>query len=94
MSEEVHPDEVLSIEEIEARFDSEWVLVEDPEVDEHLKVLRGKVLWHCKDRDELYSKMKELRPRHSAILYFGKPNKDMEYVLNASASRRFEESLR
>lgn len=31
-------DEVLSITEIEAKFDSEWVLIEDPRTDEALEV--------------------------------------------------------
>jgi hypothetical protein len=64
-------DEILSRAEIESRFASEWVLLEDPEVDEHLQVLRGKVLAHSKDRDEVYQKAVELRPKHSAFLYLG-----------------------
>jgi hypothetical protein len=35
--------EILPREEIDSHFDSEWVLVEDPEGNEHLEVLRGKV---------------------------------------------------
>lgn len=31
-------DELLSISEIEARFGSEWVLIEDPRTDEALEV--------------------------------------------------------
>jgi hypothetical protein len=65
-------DEILTLDEIKSRFDSEWVLVEDPEVDEQLKVVRGKVLFHTKNRDELDRKMIELRPRSSATLYTGK----------------------
>jgi len=34
-------------------------------------VLAGEVLWHTKDRDELYRKARELRPPESAILFFG-----------------------
>jgi hypothetical protein len=63
--------ETLTLDEMKDRFDAEWVLVEDPEVDEHFRVLRGKVLCHSKDRDEVYRKMVELRPKSSATLYFG-----------------------
>ena len=73
--------EIMSIEEINARFDSEWVLIEDPETTELFEVKRGKVLWHSKDRDEVYRKAMELRPKHSAFLYIGKPPKDMVIVL-------------
>lgn len=46
-------DEVLTLAEIEARFASEWVLVEDPQTDEALEVRSGKVRWHSNDRDEV-----------------------------------------
>ena len=64
--------EIMSVVEIQARFDSEWVLLEDPETSDTLEVKSGKVLWHSKDRDEVYRKARELRPKHSAILYTGK----------------------
>ena len=37
--------EILSAQEIQARYDGEWVLIGDPEVDESLVVQRGRVLW-------------------------------------------------
>lgn len=64
--------EVMSLAEIHARFESEWVLLQDPETTESLEVKSGKVLWHSKDRDEVYRKARELRPEHSAILYTGR----------------------
>lgn len=63
--------EVMSLMEIQALFKSEWVLLEDPETTDFLEVKSGKVLWHSKDRDEVYRKARELRPKHSAILYTG-----------------------
>lgn len=64
-------DEVLTLADILARFNAEWVLLGDPETGESLEVTGGKVLWHSKDRDELYRKAQELEPVHSAILYTG-----------------------
>ena len=64
-------DELLTIDEMWARFPSEWLLVEDPETTASLAVRRGRVIWHSPDRDEVYRKAGELRPRHSAILYTG-----------------------
>ena len=63
--------EVLTLAEIQSRFDSEWVLVEDPELNEHLEVIRGKVLAHSKSRDEIDRKDMELRPKSAAYLYTG-----------------------
>lgn len=61
-------DEVLTLEEIEKRFDGEWVLVGDPELTEMNEVIRGTVLAHSKDRDEVYHKALELRPKNAATL--------------------------
>jgi hypothetical protein len=64
--------EILSFIEIKEQFDSEWVLVGDPETDENFNVKRGVVLCHSKDRDEVYRKAREIKPKHSAFLYTGK----------------------
>ena len=63
--------ESLTLAEIRERFDSEWVLLEDPEMDNDLQIRSGRVLSHSKNRDEVYSKARELLPQHSAILYTG-----------------------
>jgi len=74
-------EEVLTIAQIEAQFDSEWILVGDPQTNEALEVQSGKVLWHSKDRDEVYRKAVELRPKRSPMLYTGKMPKDTAVVL-------------
>lgn len=73
--------EVLTIDEIRARHDGEWVLVGDPVQDEKLKVLAGTVLAHSKDRDEVYARAIELRPRRSATLCFIPMPKEMIFIL-------------
>jgi hypothetical protein len=59
---------VLTVAQIEEQFDSEWVLVEDPQTNDALEVQSGKVRWHSKDRDEVYRKAVELRPKRFAML--------------------------
>jgi len=71
----------LTIDEIKSRYDGEWVLIGDPATDESLSVLSGVVLSHSKDRDEVYRKARELKPAHSAILFFGHLPKDAAIVL-------------
>ena len=75
--------EILTYEEIKARYDGDgqWVLLEDPEVDEYLHVLRGKVISHSVDRDSMDREMLALRPKHSARLCFKRTPDDMIYVL-------------
>ena len=62
----------MTFGEMGSSFDSEWVLVGDPETDEGFNVLRGKVLHHSKDRDEVYRKGLELGRKRMAILYLGR----------------------
>jgi hypothetical protein len=54
------------------QFDSEWVLLDDPKTDETLEVRGGKVLWHSRDRDEVYRKAVELRPQRFAMVFTGR----------------------
>jgi hypothetical protein len=69
-------DELLTLAEIEARFPSEWVLVEDPQTNEALEVLGGKVRSHSKDRDEVYREAVKLRAERFAMLYTGEMPED------------------
>lgn len=62
---------ILTIKEIRKRYDSEWILVENPKLNKRLEVLAGRVAWHSKDRDEVYQKAIELKLKHSAFLYTG-----------------------
>jgi hypothetical protein len=74
--------DVLTIAEIQSHFDSEWVLVGDPQTDDSLQIQHGQVLYHSKDRDEVYRKAIELRPRRFAMLYTGAvPAEGTEIVL-------------
>jgi len=73
--------EIMPIEEIRARFESEWVLIEDPRTDEHLNVISGRVIHHSKDRDEVYRKAVSLRPRRSAVIYTGEIPEETAVVL-------------
>jgi len=73
--------DVLTIGQIKSQFESEWILVEDPETNEALEVQAGTVRWHSKDRDEVYRKAVELRPKRFAMLYTGKMPKGTAIVL-------------
>ncbi len=74
--------ETLSIDEIESRYPDEWILIGEPQMNNALAVLRGTVLWHSPNRDEVYQKAIELRPKHIAFHYSGTvPQADMEFAL-------------
>jgi len=71
----------LNISEIEAQFQSEWVLLENPKTNEALEVQGGKILFHSKDRDEVYQKMVTMHPTRFAVFYTGTIPKNAAIVL-------------
>lgn len=71
----------MTLAQMESRFDSEWVLIGDPNTDEALNVRSGRVLHHSKDRDEVYRKAFSLRLERSAIVYTGKVPEDTAIVV-------------
>jgi hypothetical protein len=73
--------QLLTIAEIHSRYQSEWVLVGDPQTNEQHEVQSGVVLSHSKDRDEVYRKAIELRPKRFAMVYTGTLPKDAAIVL-------------
>jgi len=63
--------DLMTISEVNDRFKSEWVLFGDVELGPHNDVIKGRVLFHSKDRDEVYRKLIELRPTRGATHFTG-----------------------
>ena len=74
-------DEVLTIEEIKARYAPDWVLIGEPQTDECQRLLAGKVLFHHADRDEVDRRLLELRPARLASRHLGTLPEDVALVL-------------
>jgi hypothetical protein len=74
-------DIALTINEIEARFDGEWVLIEDPVTNAALEVERGRVRFHSREQQDLYKKAKELGLHRWAVVFAGKMPHKTEYAL-------------
>jgi hypothetical protein len=74
-------EKTMTMAEMESRFADEWILVENPETNDALEVVRGNVLCHSKDRDEVYRRAVELRLKRSAVLYTGKMPEGTAIVL-------------
>ena len=73
--------EILTGDEIQQRFPSEWVLVQNPILDKDLYVLRGRLDFHSPDREAFDRKAIELRLRHSARLYTGRIDPEIAFAL-------------
>ena len=73
--------DVMTLSVINEKFEAEWVLLEDPELDENREIVKGRVLFHSKNRDEVDHEMLTLRPRHGATVYTGSIPSDAAVVL-------------
>lgn len=73
--------EILTLEEIFNRYQDEWVLIVEPELDEDLNVICGEVIAHSPDRDELYSKLGLREGRSCAIEYTGSTENDVVVLI-------------
>jgi hypothetical protein len=64
--------EVMTKEEMYERYPREWILIGDPQPEDAVGLAGGTVLWHSKDREEVYRRVTELpAPRRIAFLYTG-----------------------
>jgi hypothetical protein len=77
--------ETLTMQEIEEKFDGEWVLIEDVEANEQLEALRGKVTYHGKDKEKLHQIAMKSESNHIATRYIGRPDPKMEFWLSSWA---------
>ncbi len=73
--------QVLTIAEMKKKFQSEWLLICEPDTDSSLEVVKGKVAFHSKDRDEVYRAADRIKPKKFATLYTGEIAKDAAVVL-------------
>lgn len=78
---EIAMENILTISEINAHFASEWVLLDEPQTNEASEVLSGNLIYHSPDRDAVYRKAVELRPKHFAVLFTGTIPDGTEVVL-------------
>jgi len=67
--------------EIVEKFKDEWVLIDVKEVDKNFNLKEGNVIAHSKNKEEIYKKLLELRPKKFSIEYTGKIPEDLAVVL-------------
>ena len=68
-------------DQIEQTFRGESVLIECVQVDEDFHVVDGNVLYHAADKEKVYRKVLELRPKGYTIEYLGEFPKDLAVML-------------
>jgi hypothetical protein len=63
--------EVLTVEQIHGRYKSQWVLLRDPVHAKGPRLIKGEVVAHSKDRDEIGREAIRLKLKSSAFLFTG-----------------------
>lgn len=72
---------ILTLEEIIRYYPDQWVLIADPQLDEDLEVIRGEVVAHSLDRDELYNQLGASKGKSFAIEYTGSTADDVVVLI-------------
>jgi len=68
--------------QIRMRYKSEWVVVSEPETDEALNVLAGRVVCHGVDKNAVYRKAAKMSVKRLGLIYTGRlPKSNMVIVL-------------
>jgi hypothetical protein len=64
--------DLLTIEQIEATYDGEWVVLTDVEADHGPVLRRARVYWHGPDHDEAWERAGDIPPPVKiAVLHMG-----------------------
>jgi hypothetical protein len=72
---------IMTFEEIKLNYDGEWVLIAYSESDENLQVIKGEVIAHSVNKEEIYQALESARDRPLAIEYMGKVPEDIAFIL-------------
>lgn len=73
--------ETMSFEEIKQHYEGEWVLIAYTETDENLQVIKGEVIAHSADKEEIYQALESASDRPLAIEYMGQVPEDIAFIL-------------
>ncbi|HEV8719630.1 MAG TPA: hypothetical protein VGW77_03210 [Candidatus Binatia bacterium] len=75
---------IFMMKEFEARYSGEWVLLVNPVHNDLMEPIRGELVFHSKDRDEVYKEAHKRKDAHTAIFYVGKLPEDLVVVLSGT----------
>ena len=77
MAEGVQP-----ISKLKQRYPKEWLLLTDVTADELTRPIKGKLVAHSKNRDDIYARLGRVRRKSLCIEYTGKIPKDLVVVFS------------
>jgi hypothetical protein len=73
--------EILDYDEIKQRYDGQWVIIADHEIDEDLEVLAGEILAHSSSETEIYQMSFLTSDKNVSIEYIGTVPKNIAFMV-------------
>ena len=73
--------EVLTLKEIEAKYDQKWVTIIDVQTNEHYQLLGGTVVYYGDSRGEAYQRLDEHETKFFAVRWIGEFESDEILIL-------------
>ena len=71
---------VEALSTLKRRYPKEWLLLTNVVADELTRPIKGKLVAHSKNRDDIYDRLARVRGRSVCIEYTGKIPKDLVVV--------------
>ncbi|MCY6490138.1 MULTISPECIES: hypothetical protein [Leptolyngbya] len=73
--------ETLTWEQMTQKFQGEWLLIVEAELDEQMGIIQGQVLAHSPNQDEIYDALALRNGRPASIEYVGEIPEDLAFIL-------------
>lgn len=73
--------QIMTFEEMQHRYNGEWLLIAYTEVDEDMQIIAGEVLAHSPVQEEIYKVLESVQEQPLAIEYVGKVPEDLAFIL-------------
>ena len=71
---------VQRLSALKRRYPKEWLLLTNVVADELTRPIKGKLVAHSKNRDDIYDRLAHIRAKSVSIEYTGKVPKDLVVV--------------
>jgi hypothetical protein len=72
---------LITWEEMSQKFNGEWLLIVHAELDETLGIIRGEVLAHSPNQEDVYNALPLRQGRSASIEYIGEVPEELAFIL-------------
>ena len=73
--------EIMTYEEITQHYNGEWVLIAYTDTQDDLEVIKGKVLVHSPDKEDIYKYLESATEEALTIEYIGQTPDDLAFII-------------